>query len=841
MSFADCIRSARDQGALSPDEADDLIRRYETHVAANSGTAHPGGPEAAAKESLAKDLSDEAARKERLAGLAADKADAIAAHLTDHRDEKGRPDVIEAVLGLLDNRNNALAGVPSVTGRRDALIGLAHARLEDGLYAHRRSFGLGKRLDPARLDRIVDEAFGSGTGDVAAKGFLDAWREVADDLVDRFNAAGGDVGKREAYFPQRHDARRIAAAGETAWIDFIKPRLDTTRMADPRGGGPIAGARLDEALSSIWRRIVTDGAIDREPSGQPRGRGALANQRQEERFLEFKDAGAWRDYAAAFGSTDVFAVMMDHVHGLAKDVAALEILGPNPTATIEWMKQIVEQEAAKAKVGEVSLYRGALDGTVMGRIASPVHRIDNLWTVVNGSVGVANMAAADVMEAARNTVMSANLAGTAVTALFGDPFQQLWARRFAGVGALRWLAEMPAQVLSGASAREVVRAGIIMEDALDHLTTDLRDLSWTAKSREASKWLPDRVFTWTGLTPWTRFNRRAQAMGVMFEAADRAGSSLAEIAADGVRGERFARFLRGFGIDEAEWDLIRAAKGADHGEAGSLLRVVDVIAAHPGDEAAFEAAMRWSEAIHAFVEEAVPQGSARTRAMMGRALPKGSFGGEAVRAAGSYLVYPVTMMASLIRATALEVAAGGLGRGAGFLTAAVVGLTIGGAMIIQSRALRAGRDPEPVDGPDFWIRAMVQGGALGYWGDWLFADYERGAAQQVSRLAGPVVGAGVDLLAATGGQKSLTTDHDVNRAARLVAFGRRNVPVVNMWWLKPATERLVWDRLQRLADPAADASWQRKANALWRDHRQGIWWRPGAAVPSRWPSVPPAP
>lgn len=842
MAFADCIRSAAEQGALSPDEAEELIRRYDAHVAANKGTAHPGGAEAAAKEALAKEVSDEAARKTRLAELSAAKADEIMSFLEGYRRPgneagPGERDVVAGILGLLDNRNDTLAGVPSVTGRRDALVGLAHARLEAGLYAHRRSFGLGKRLDPARLDRVVDEAFGTGTGDAAAANWLATWREVADDLVDRFNAAGGDIGKREAYFPQRHDARKIAAAGERAWTDFIRPRLDLASMRDPLTGGPLSPARLDEALSVIYRRIVTDGAIDLKPSGQARGRGALANQRQEERFLDFKDAGAWRDYAEAFGSTDVFAVMMDHVHGLAKDVAALEILGPNPKATVEWLKQVVEQEAAKAKLGEASLYTGPLEGTAAGRIAAPLHRIDNLWSVVNGGSGVANMTAANVMESARNVVMGANLAGTALTAFLGDPFQQTWARRFAGIPAFRWFAELPAQILSGASKREVVRAGLVMEDALDHLTTDLRDLSWSAKSREASRWLPDRVFAWTGLTPWTRAHRRAQGMSFMFEAGDRAGQSLAEMAADGVRGERFARFLEGFGIGEAEWDLIRASKGFDHGEAGALLRVVDVVDAHPGDEAAFEAAMRYSEAVHAFVEEAVPQGTARARAKLERMAPKGSFAGEAVRASTSYLAYPMTMMTSLIRATALETAAGGLGRGGGFLAAAVAGLTLGGALITQMRALRAGHDPEPVDSAGFWLRAFAAGGALGFWGDWLMADYERGAGQQVARLAGPVVGSAVDLYAAIGGAQSLTADHDVGRAARLVGWAKRNTPVANMWWLRPASEHLVWNRLQRLVDPKADASWQRKANELWRRQRQGVWWRPGDTLPERAPAL----
>ncbi len=841
MSFRDCINSARDQGALTPDEAEELIRRYEAHVGANRGTDHPGGAEGAAKEALAKEVSDAAARKEFLADLAAAKADEIRAYLEDYRDlATGDPDVLRAAKALLENRNNELAGVPSVVGRRDALVGWSHGELEANLYAHRRKFWSGERRNLARLDHLIDEAHGVGTGDDAAKGFLEAWRNVADTLVDRFNAAGGEIRKLDAYFPQRHDARKIVAAGEKAWTKFIRDRIDVSVMADPLTGGVLSPIRLDEALSVIYRRIVTDGAIDIKPSGQIRGRGALANQRQEERFLHFKDAGAWRDYAQAFGSTDVYAVMMDHIHGLAKDVAALEILGPNPNATVEWLKQVVESEAAKKTLNEATLFRGAAEPiTASGGAETRTDQIDNLWKLVNGAASTSSALVADTFETARNVTSAVNLAGTAVTAAFGDPAQMRWASKFAGVSALRGLALMPAQMLHGASKREVVQFGIVMADALDHMTTEFRQLSWAARSREASRWLPDRVFTWTGLTPLTRGERRGNALNFMFDAGNRAEMTLAEISQDGPRGEAFARYLRGFGVDDATWDIVRSAKGFDHGEGGRALGPSDVYAMAAGDETIFEAGLRYSEAVHAFQEDAIPEGTARARAALDRFTPKGSLSGEAVRSATSYLVYPATMQMSLIRATAVEAAAGGFGRGASFLTSAMVGLTLAGAAIELSKELRAGQDMEAPTTANFWLRALVRGGGLGFFGDWLLADYQRGAGDQVAHVAGPVLGLAGDVLATVApadwvGTVGLEGSH-LNRTARAVRLAKKVVPVQNMWWLKPVTERLIWDRLQRLADPHADHAFQARANKLFKDRGTGMWWPRGQALPDRAP------
>lgn len=836
MAFRDCIISARDQGALTPEEADDLIRRYEGHVRSQAGTAHPGGPEAAAKEALAKEVSDQAARKKFIADLSAGVSAEIRDYLDDYTGPDGHPDVLRAAEVLIENRNNELGGTVSVVGQRDALIGRAHGVLERHLYDFRRRWLTGARRNRARLDHTVDEAFGTSTGDVAARGWLEAWRKSVDELVDLFNAAGGGIRKMENYFPQSHDARRISAQGRDAWKAFIKPRLAIDKMVDPLTGGALSPERLDQALDVIWRRIVTNGASEMEPSSQPRGRGALANQRQEERFLHFKDATAWREYAEAFGNPDVYAVMMDHLHGLAKDVAALRVLGPNPNATVEWLRQVIDSEAAKAAIGEPSLYRGHAEPGRNGQLSTGSDRLEDLWRLVNGSVTTSSVNTEAWASTAMNVVTGANLGGTALTSLLGDPAQQSWAARFAGLPAFRALAMLPRQILSGASKRDVVRAGVVMADALDHLQTNFRHLSWAARSKEATQYLPDRVFAWSGLTPLTRAERRAAALNIMFEAGDRAGQTLDAIAADGVAGDRFARFLRGAGIDGATWDLIRSVKGRDQAGAGRTIGPADLYSAAGGvDGPLFEAGLRWSEAVHAFVEEAVPEGTARARRAIGRANKRGTVTGEFFRQSLSYMTYPASVMLSLVRATALELSAGAW-RGAAFLTSAVVALSAAGAMITQMKAIRRGEDLERMDHLSFWIRSIAQGGALGFYGDWLLADYRRGVGDAVSRFAGPVGNAAASAIAATGGFQSFSEDYDVNTGARFVRLARNTIPVQSMWWLRPVVDRLIWDRLQRLADPKADRAWRRKAADLAKQGR-GYYWPPGQAFPSRPPAA----
>jgi hypothetical protein len=825
--FHDCIASAATQGALTKEEADLLRSMYDAQVKAS-------GDDLTAKARVAEILTAEAELKARQARLSAEAADRIATAFEEWRGPGGEPDVMSVALGFLDNRNNRLLGAPSVTGRRDALVGYAHGRLEQLLYETRRKLGSGLRRGTVLMDTMVDAAFGRDA-DPKARAFLDAWRQVADELVDRFNAAGGAVAKLKDYFPQNHDAGKLMAAGKDAWIAFIRPRLDVAQMRDPLTGGPLTEARIAESLDVIYDRMVTDGAIDLKPSRQPQGRGALANQRQEHRFLVFRDADAWRDYNQAYGGGDVHGALMNHVHGLAKDIAALEVLGPNPNATVTWMKQVVENEIGKAQLGQPSLWSRNVQARMEGRPDA----IDRLWGIVNGSVGVGNQNAADGMQSLRNFLTAAQLSGTAVTAVLGDPFQQRNAKAFAGIPALRFLADLPRQLFDGASKRDITRAGVVMQDAMDHLTADLRGRSLTGRSAELTKWLPDRIFAWTGLSPWTTANRRSQAMSFMFEAGDRLGQSLEAMAADGDRGRRFARWLQGFGIGAAEWEIVRRARALDHGEAGGLLRMMDIIDSAPGDRTVKEVALRYGDAVHAFMEEAVPMGTAQSRAMLGRSTRAGTVGGEIARSTTMYLTYPASVMLSLTRAAQWEMAEAGAARGGLYVAASLASLTIGGALLLQMTELRNGRDPRDVSDWQFWAQALARGGALGYYGDYIFGDYTRGGTQQAARLAGPVANTAADLLAATIGGKdvaaALTGESEVNRPRRLVDVARRSTPLVNMWQVKPVTDRLLWDRLTLLADPNAHRQWRTKERQLMREEGQGTWWGRGEAEPRRAP------
>src|SRR5690606_22468047 len=87
----------------------------------------------------------------------------------------------------------------------------------------------------------------------------------------------------------------------------------TTCSGNHVTGRKLSDAELREALEQSYERIISEGWIDREPSGTPVGRGALWSQHSDHRFIHFKDGAAWRQYAKDFGNPDPYAAMMGHI------------------------------------------------------------------------------------------------------------------------------------------------------------------------------------------------------------------------------------------------------------------------------------------------------------------------------------------------------------------------------------------------------------------------------------------------------------------------------------------------------------------------------------------------
>ena len=867
---------------LEQGDAEEIVKLYTGFLKDFRKIMDESTAKRLAREEVAKLLETEALHRKRVALLQLEATTRVRAALSTHKNARGEVDPAQAMIGHLEHYG--LEGTPitsSVEGKRKAILGQAHARLEEMIWAFRKTGFTGRRMNRAKMENVVRELFDGGSGDAAAKAFADAWTEVSEGLRQRFNRAGGAVGKLEKWgLPQAHDARALRKRGLAQWKADTLALLDPAKMRHPISGQPMSLQQVSDSLDVVYRRIVTDGLVDAPADAAGGGRGALHKQHAEHRFLVFKNADAWMKYQKAYGSggsEGIFAAMMNHVNIMARDIAAMEVLGPNPGLTLEAMIAFVRKEGMNAVGGLPALFPTkspiGLPWNPETYATSKIQRARDMWAHMHGSANVpVNGVLANTLSAVRNITFATAL-GSATLSSLTDLGRQQIHRRFAGVfktahtGRDLRAGANPMAVLGDVvqqfkslNRREAVRAGLILESA----THVLHESARYAGGFNGPMWsqvFADRMLTWALLTPWTQANRHVFGLSIMAEVADNVGKRFADL--DPGLQTLFGRY----GMGAAEWDAIRQFTPSAMGDADAFVRGrqpgADAFPKNPTRSTVRDAgklmagaeagdaldpirylkatdiaderlAERYLEMILQETERAVPSGTVANKALWVGQNQPGSFRGELMRSISMLKSYGTIVLMQDWGRVAAEIGRGRKLNGARFMASIVISSTLLGALAMQLKSLSRGEDPRPMDEPEFWGAAMMQGGGMGIYGDYLFGSVNRFGGGFAGSLAGPVTSRASNLWNLTGGNViQFAQDEPTNLGRESVAFARMNLSMP--FYLRLAYERVLLDELQKVADPEAYQAFRRKASKLKSQFKTGYWWAPGETGPRRAP------
>ena len=684
--------------------------------------------------------------------------------------------------------------------------------------------GLGRRAlmvlfdaqNPLMTRDLALEVFAqgrAGTGNAMAKAGAEAWLKVTEAMRQRFNAAGGDVGRLDyGYLPQAHDHMRVLAKGRDAWAQETLPLLDRSRYVDE------AGARLNDAqvldvLRAAWETISTDGANKQTP-GAFKGPGARANRGSESREIHFKDGEAYLQYQAAFGTGSMYDAMIGHIGGLARDIGLVERYGPNPEAQMK-----LQFDLAKRADGP----RGLL-----GNVAEDQAGPEAQWRVLSGASGspaYANVAA--VAQHVRNVQVFGKLQGAVLSSVtdLGTYAVTLGYNRlpyFQGVANI---------------GRAVSR------DARDFLNT--HGLIAESMISDLNRWSGENVAqNWSGriaaatmrlslMNAWTDTLRRGFQLTMMQAVGRMRATEWAALS----EWDRYRMEAKGLTADD--WTLIRQAQPTQY--RGADFVTPDAIYA-TGDPRAGEVVAKYIGMISDESELAVLNPDLTTRAIgTGGGRQAGTVGGETARAVAQFKSFPIAMISRHWRrmldtpqgldgapAAANRLAYGG---------ALLVSLTALGAIAFQGKQIASGKDPVDMTTPKFWGRALAQGGGLGFVGDLLLTDTtdDRSPLDSFGRaIMGPTFGSAADLYELTKGNvDEALAGKPTHIGAEAVRFARGHAPLVNLWYAKAALDHAGLHALQESMSPGYLSRIQNKARKDWR---QEYWWRPGTGLPDRAPS-----
>ncbi|MCG5255829.1 hypothetical protein MCL28_04950 [Acinetobacter pittii] len=242
-----------------------------------------------------------------------------------------------------------MSGIQSISSKADGIASIYEGRLTE-FYTNIKG-GLGIFTDQELVQKIVRERFGENTGDPLAKKISDKMSDVFEDMRERFNRNGGDIGKLDNWgLPQTHNLEKIAKAGKEAWVSKAESLIDTRQYVH-ENGDYYSQQELRSLLEYAYDTLSSDGANKIEVGRQPTGGGTskVTNRHGESRVLHFKDAESWLEYQSEFGGMRFVDLVEAHIKGLSKDIALVENLGSNPKTAFKILKDAADKKDREAK------------------------------------------------------------------------------------------------------------------------------------------------------------------------------------------------------------------------------------------------------------------------------------------------------------------------------------------------------------------------------------------------------------------------------------------------------------------------------------------------------------
>lgn len=840
MPFDHCIQAALEGGLIDEDQAEDYRQIYGEEVNARSQSMPPGAAAAEAGRATFAAIEGLAAERRRQVFLQLATRQQIEGRLSSFTDPiSGNADPHRAAIGLysriLPGRNGLAA-----EQQHEFWRGQAHAHL-DGAYDLWSRDWAGRRRNQPRMANVAREAFGESTGDAAAMALAQGWKKSSEMLRQAFNEFGGHIGHLEDWgLPQSHKWRAVREAGFEKWKADVVPALDRNRMVDRRTGAALSDARLGDVLRQVYDSIITRGWASREPTSAA-GVKSLANRRDEARVLHFKGADQWLAYQQKYGDGDPINAMFSHIDRMSRDIGLMQVMGPNPNATLSWVKSYLTKLSKTAGDDRDNRYNRILDRLHVNYTRSN-SAPENAW-------------AADIIDDMSNLATAAQLGGAIVTAVPTDMNFQRLARGFNGMPQWQALTTYlrrldPTNPIDRFTA---IRLGLGAQHFAQVLGEQGRFIG-EIYGHKWSRWIADRSLALSGLTPWTSAGRGGFATDVFLRMA-----KLRDTAWGGLDKD-FAAYMARYGIGAGEWDILRQTPTYDLNSAVwgkvSFLRPADVLERTDLDRGvALDLASKLQDMAQSESEFAVPSESLETRAITAGFDAAGSAAGVAKRSFYKYKNFGLTMLLTHGRRMAAEGTP--LSRGA-YAAKLIVSSTMAGAVALLAKDILAGKNPRQfIDEPDtpiqqqkgwrFWLNATAQGGGMGPIGDFAYAGLQgdQGGTGQglTTMLAGPLAGQvsdttraifGSSPLAPSSGNQSPTHQ---NFPSRMLELTKRNMPGGNTWWARLALERYIWDNLQSGIDPG----WQQRVSRIEQFYRkqygQEFYWHHGESAPSGAPDL----
>lgn len=626
------------------------------------------------------------------------------------------------------------------------------------------------------------------------------------------NKYGGDIRKLEGYIAeQTHDLYKIRAVSEDQWISDTYGRLDVVRTFKDI---PIKDHM--RIMKFLYKTLAT-GEQYKIPTSDPVLKNFertfnIGDQVSKSRYLHFKDPDAWFEYNKMYGYGNLRETIDSQIRGLADAAGLMEVMGPNPREVFDRVRQKLGFEA---------------DTKTASRLTSNKKNFENILAEMDGTTRIpGNPTLAKWGAITRGLQGMAKLGGSVISGLSDIPISAS-ELRYQGRGFLSAYNE--AIIGSYNSIPKQFRKELIYQLGIysDGMSYDLG--SRYSGREDVRGWISRAqglYFKLNLLQPWTdrmRGNMGLAMSGRLGYISDQPWSKIEP---------ELRRTLGLYNITEKDWPALTKAVEIHEGS-GKKFLTPTAVENLPDDVLSAEARNDLAKRLRAYfvdrTEIAVVNPDARTNALLRQGTRVGTVEGELLRMITQFKAFPTAVMQKVL---ARDVYSKGhrsmfeamkSGSAMAGIAETLVMTTVFGYLSMTAKDILAGKKPrDPLSGTTM-TAAMLQGGALGIYGDFILGTENRFGLSPIETVAGPVIGTASDAISLL--QKIRDGDDASANALRLI---KNNTPFANIFYTRMALDYLFFYRLQEYINPGYLDRMERRVE---KENAQEWFMRPSDTIP----------
>jgi len=579
-----------------------------------------------------------------------------------------------------------------------------------------------------------------------------------------------------------------------AWKAYIKPKLDE------RTFDGVDAKDRDQFLTYVYNSLIRNEHQIAEGAGGHYGGKSITSKLNAKRVLHFKTADDWFDYNSKFGGGNLRESLFAGFNYAGRNIGLMSTLGTNPKASFEKIGRLVEKnlidkgEQGKAqKVGDYLKIQG---------------RSERHFAEIDGSVNSINSFSGARWSGITRSILSMAKLGGAVVSALADIHLYGRELKYQGRSYLGGITEAMTRLGKIKNSKRKIEIAEQLGFIADNVIYDLAARYSTGDTLNRSFTKLQRTFFKLNLLQWWTNSLKEGAMLGM-------GNYVAKqrkIAFNNLD-PKFKRLINHFGIDEKIWNVIRKmdVEKAEDGKEFFSVRQIDNLSDDTIKSLANLKKMSKRQ-IDIFKDNlktkvsgmfldrstyAVIEPDARTRSFMKGGLHAGTFWGEAARFMFQFKAFPLAILQKAMGREISSFRAGNYGEGFWGVVSLIVGSGIFGYISMTAKDLLRGKSPKDPTKKQTFFNAMLQGGGLGIYGDFLFSKSFSGL-DILATAAGPAATefakAANAIRYAVQGEPS-----KAGKAAYKSIVG--NIPFLNLFYLKTAFDYAIGYQIMETLSP----------------------------------------